>query len=132
MSHNELLKKVLSESEIMVDKLYEPQNIVAAASVKVTNTGNVTADNAVLYFIIPSDSGKNGSPIKYLAGFQRVTLTAGESTTVTFNTLARDLAVTGFDGRYRTKAGLWTMQIGVGEDSISKALPVLSESQIPY
>lgn len=127
-----VIEKVLAESEIMVDKLYEPQNIVAAASVKVTNTGNVTADNTVLYFIIPSDSGKNGSPIKYLAGFQRVTLTAGESTTVTFNTLARDLAVAGMDGRYRTKAGLWTMQIGVGEDSISKALPVLPESQIPY
>jgi len=127
-----VIEKVLAESGHSVDALSEPQNIVAAATVKVTNTGNVTADDAVLYFIVPSDAGKNGSPLKYLAGFQRVTLTAGGSTTITFNTLARDLAVAGIDGRLRTKAGLWTLQIGVGENSISKALPVLAESEIQY
>jgi len=125
-----VIEKVLQEGEVFVEKFNEPQNIVAAATVKVTNTGNVSADDSVLYFIVPSDAGKNGSPLKYLAGFQRVTLGPGQATTITFNTLARDLAVVGTDGRYRTKAGDWTLQIGVGENSIQTTLHVLSENQI--
>jgi len=127
-----VVEKVLKEAEVFEDVYHDPQNIVAAASVKVTNTGNVSADDSVLYFVVPSDAGKNGSPLKYLAGFQRVTLGPGQATTVTFNTLAKDLAVVGSDGRYRTKAGDWTVQIGVGENSIRRTLPVLSESQIKF
>jgi len=127
-----VIENVLTYVGTYVDRFYEPQNILATVTVKVTNTGSVAGDDVVLYFVVPTDAGKNGVPLKYLAGFQRVTLTAGGSTTVTFNVTARDLAVAGRDGKLRTTAGQWTIQIGVGENQIQRPLSVLSESQIKY
>jgi len=125
-----VIEKVLTEAEVFVEKFTEPQHILATVTCKVTNTGSRAGSDAVLYFVVPTDAGKNGSPLKYLAGFQRVTLGPGESTTVSFNVVARDLALVGTDGRYRTKAGDWIIQIGVGDNQIQRAISVLSESQI--
>jgi len=125
-----VIENVLDYAGTFVDRMTEPKSILATVTCKVTNTGTVAGDDAVLYFVVPSDSGKNGSPLKYLAGFQRVTLTPGSSTTVTFNVLARDLALPGRDGKYRTTAGPWMIQIGNGENSIQRPITVLSESQI--
>jgi len=121
---------VLVAEEVFVEKFTEPQHILATVTCKVTNTGSRAGSDAVLYFVVPTDAGKNGSPLKYLAGFQRVTLGAGESTIVSFNVVARDLALVGTDGRYRTKAGDWIIQIGVGDNQIQRPISVLSESQI--
>jgi hypothetical protein len=96
----------------------------------VTNTGNVAGDDAVLYFIVPPNAGQNGNPLKYLAGFTRVTLNPGATTTVTFNVAANHLALPGVDGKLRTSAGEWIVQIGQGENQIQRAISVLSESQI--
>jgi len=125
-----VIEKVLTEAEVFVEKFSEPQHILATVTCKVTNTGSRAGSDAVLYFVVPSDAGKNGSPLKYLAGFQRVTLGPGESTTVSFNVLAKDLALAGTDGRYRTNAGDWMIQIGVGENQIQRPNTVLSESKI--
>jgi len=114
----------------IVEKFSEPKSILATVTVKVTNTGNVAGDDAVLYFVVPPNAGVNGVPLRYLAGFQRVTLTPGQATTISFNVSAKDLSLPGRDGRLRTSAGLWTLQIGVGEQKIERAISVLSESQI--
>jgi len=111
-------------------KLREPDKILATVTVKVTNTGTVTGSDAVLYFIVPPNAGQNGTPLRYLAGFQRVTLTAGQSTTVTFNVAATDISLPGLDGVYRTRAGPWTVKIGVGANSIEQDINVVSESQM--
>lgn len=125
-----LIEKVLIDGKDFTERMREPQNLVGAVTVKVTNTGTVAGDDAVLYFVVPTDAGKNGSPLKYLAGFQRVSLQPGGSTTVTFNVVAKDLAVVGQDGRYRTQAGQWFVEIGVGENKIRRPITVLSETQI--
>jgi hypothetical protein len=111
-------------------KLREPASILATVTCKVTNTGNVAGSDAVLYFVVPPNAGQNGNPLKYLAGFQRVTLTAGQSTTVTFNVAATDISLPGLDGVYRTRTGPWGIQIGVGANSIEQNIHVVSESQI--
>jgi hypothetical protein len=111
-------------------KLREPASIVATVTIKVTNTGNVAGDDAVLYFVVPPNAGQNGVPLKYLAGFQRVTLNPGQSTTVTFNVAATDLSLPGLDGMYRTRHGEWIVKIGVGENSIEQAINVVSETQL--
>jgi len=100
--------------------------------VKVTNTGSVAGDDAVLYLVVPPNAGQNGTPLKYLAGFQRCTLAPGNSTTITFNVAAKDLALTGVDGKLRTSANTWTIQIGVGENQIQRSISVLSETQIIF
>jgi len=125
-----VIESVLQNAGHDIRKLREPGAPVATVTVKVTNTGNVAGDDSVLYFVTPSNAGQNGVPLKYLAGFQRVSLTPGQSTTVSFDTLATDLSLPGIDGQYRTRTGPWGIQVGVGANSIQGVINVLAESQI--
>mmetsp|Transcript_9286 Transcript_9286/g.38079 ORF Transcript_9286/g.38079 Transcript_9286/m.38079 type:complete len:613 (-) Transcript_9286:1333-3171(-) len=53
-----------------------------AIEVNVTNTGNVTAADAVLAFLVPPGAGRHGVPLKSLVSFERVSLRPRETTTV--------------------------------------------------
>jgi hypothetical protein len=125
-----VIEGVISYAGVFIERFTEPDKILATVTCKVTNTGNVAGDDAVLYFIVPPNAGQNGNPLKYLAGFTRVTLNPGATTTVTFNVAANHLALPGVDGKLRTSAGEWIVQIGQGENQIQRAISVLSESQI--
>jgi beta-glucosidase-like glycosyl hydrolase len=125
-----VVESVLKYARHDINKLREPEKILATVTVNVTNTGNVAGSDAVLYFIVPANAGQNGNPLKYLAGFQRVTLNPGQSTTVTFNVAAHDLSLPGIDGVYRTRIAPWTVQIGVGEQMIEQVIQVVGETEI--
>ena len=83
--------------------------------IKVTNTGAVDADDAVLGFLKPPGGGKDGAPLQQLFGFERVHLKAGESTTVTLYPAHADFAQVGRDGVRRAHAGEYTVAFGVKE-----------------
>jgi len=125
-----IIENVIEAAGVFVERFNEPQHILATVTIKVTNTGNVSGDDAVLYFVVPPNAGQNGNPLKYLAGFQRVTLAPGASQTITFNVAANHLSLPGVDGRFRTQAAPWTVQIGVGENQIERSIRVLAESEI--
>ncbi len=84
-----------------------------AASVDVSNTGARGGDEVVqLYAGYPADAGLV-RPAKRLIGFRRVTLTAGERQTVTFNVSATGLATWDDAAKaYRTPAGAVHLTVG--------------------
>jgi beta-glucosidase len=90
------------------------------ASVRVTNTGSVAgADVAQIYLGQPSAAG---NPPRQLEAFQRVSLPAGSSATVTFSLGAQQLAY------YATGSGFWTVAPGtyrvfMGDSSALTELP---------
>ncbi|KAI3324620.1 glycoside hydrolase family 3 protein [Xylariaceae sp. AK1471] len=66
---------------------------IANASVKVTNTGNITGFVVPqLYVSFPQDTTPKGTPIKVLRGFSKVALNASESRVVIFELMRRDLS----------------------------------------
>lgn len=66
---------------------------VASASVEITNTGNRTGFAVTqLYVSFPQDTTPEGTPVKVLRGFSKSKLDAGESKSVHFELLRRDLS----------------------------------------
>ena len=77
----------------------------------VKNTGGVSgATVPQLYLSLPSEAGA-GTPVRSLRGFEKVQLAAGESVTVTFSLLRRDLSF------WDTAAQTWRLPGGaIGVD----------------
>lgn len=112
-----------------------PQRAVSSTTytAKVTNTGDREGDEVVFLFIKPQEDvdAVHGPPpagadpgdlplIKQLAGFQRVHLAAGDSTTVTFTVDANTLAMPR-RGTGRTVAcpGTYTLEVTNGVDQVA-------------
>ncbi|PVH81067.1 glycoside hydrolase family 3 protein [Cadophora sp. DSE1049] len=94
-------------------------DIVATATVSVTNTGSVAGQEvAQLYLSIPVE----GQPIRQLRGFEKVMLQPGESTTVEFELNRKDMSV------WDVAAQKWKLTLGteytffVGNSSRALAL----------
>jgi len=102
-------------------------NGVATVTAKVTNTGSVAgADVAQLYV---GDPAASQDPPKQLKGFDRVSLTPGQSTTVSFPLTIHDLA------SWSTSASAWQAQAGtyaiyVGDSSAS--LPLTGSTSLAH
>lgn len=79
--------------------------------VNVTNTGNIDSAIAVLAFSTPPGAGANGVPLKQLFGFEKVFLRAGDTTTVFFGMVARDLTLVDTDGDRYVGEGTWSVII---------------------
>jgi len=94
--------------------LFDPRftGVLTTVSVNVTNTGKVSGDDVVMYFVIPPNAGQNGTPLQYLAGFERITLYPGQSQVVSFDVTQQSLRMADADAFYRTKAGEFEIQIG--------------------
>jgi beta-glucosidase len=96
--------------------------VVAIVSATVTNTGNVTAKEvAQLYVHIP------GGPVRQLRGFDKVEIYPGDSATVTFPLMRRDLS----DWNVAEQA--WVLQQGsypVWVGASSRILPLEGELTI--
>ena len=100
----------LSYTTFKVDNLRLSSHVdVAAAAaitatVDVTNTGSRAGDDVVqLYIHDPVAS--ISQPVRRLRGFQRVTLDAGQKTTVTWTLDASDVGFYDNGGRFRGRAG---------------------------
>jgi beta-glucosidase len=100
-----------SYSDLTIDKnSYDPGG-VATIKVKVTNTGNKTGKEVVQLFV--SDVVASLTPdVKRLRAFEKVELQAGESQTVSFNLVLKDLAFVGVDLKKHLEAGTFTIQTG--------------------
>ncbi|GMH87461.1 hypothetical protein TrVE_jg11584 [Triparma verrucosa] len=94
-----------------------PKRITARGSdgyvVRVTNTGDMDADEVVLGFVTPPGAGVNGTPLKQLFNFERVHVKAGESVEVTLIPALTDFTVVNADGVREALAGEYSFEFGV-------------------
>jgi beta-glucosidase len=78
------------------------------ASVTLTNTGKVDADEVVQLYISRDDRGEN-EPIASLRGFRRVLIPAGRSKTLEFELFASFFESVSEEGEYRLLSGSYTV-----------------------
>jgi len=88
-----------------------------AVTADVTNTGSVVGDEVVQLYI-HQKAGSDSRPMRLLKGFERLTLTPGETKTVTFHLGPAEL------GYWSTNAGKWVQDaeafdVWVGNDSLA-------------
>lgn len=98
-------------SNISIDKAeFTPEDEITV-TVTVANTGNVEGMEAVIFY--SSDLVASVIPdVKKVKGFDKVTLTPGQITQVSFKIPASDLAFVGQDGKWRVEEGDFTFTIG--------------------
>ncbi|HXO25494.1 MAG TPA: glycoside hydrolase family 3 C-terminal domain-containing protein, partial [Streptosporangiaceae bacterium] len=102
-------------------------NGAATVTATMTNTGSVAgADVAQMYV---GDPAASQDPPEQLAGFQRTTLTPGQSATVSFPLTVHDLASwSAADNAWQAQAG--TYSISVGDSSAS--LPLTGSTSLAH
>lgn len=84
--------------------------------VNVTNNGAVDADDVVLGFLTPPGAGVNGMPLRYLFGFERVHVKAGQTVSVFLYPQMRHFVHhLGVDGQRRVVPGHYTVEFGIRE-----------------
>jgi hypothetical protein len=94
-------------------------------SVDVTNTGEITGDEVVqLYlsanFADPKARDVVPMPVKQLRGFERVTLTPGQTESVTFILGPEELSFWSIsDDSFRVEAGIYTVRVGGASDNLT-------------
>jgi beta-glucosidase len=81
------------------------------ASADITNTGKVSGDDVVQLYIHESDTSIL-QPVRKLEGFQRVTLAAGKTRTVTFKLGRQNLGFYNDQGRFVVEPGTFNVWIG--------------------
>lgn len=98
-------------SDLTVDKTRFTASDVLTVSVKVTNTGNVEGMEPVILY--SSDLVAMTTPdVLRVRGFDKVSLKAGESRTVSFRIPASDLAFVRPDGKWTLEKGDFSFSIG--------------------
>ncbi|MCS3797115.1 glycoside hydrolase family 3 N-terminal domain-containing protein [Niastella sp. OAS944] len=98
-------------SELTIDKSSYDPAAVATITIKVTNTGSKTGKEVVQLFV--SDLVASLTPdVKRLRAFEKVELQAGESQTIKFHLVLKDLAFTGVDLKKHLEAGTFTIEVG--------------------
>lgn len=85
-------------------------------SVKLKNTGKYDGTEVVQLYV-QDKVGSVTRPVKELKGFQRVSLKAGESKTVTFNLPVSRLAFWGYDMKYGVEPGDFRLWVGTDSQS---------------
>jgi beta-glucosidase len=102
-------------------------NGTATATATITNAGSVAgADVAQLYV---GDPAASQDPPEQLAGFQRVTLNPGASTTVTFPLTIHDLASwSATDNQWEAQAGTYSIKVG----DASSNLPLTGSTSLAH
>jgi len=88
---------------------------LAKYQVNVSNTGNYDADDVVLGFIIPPSAGKDGVPLQYLFGFERVHVPQGKTVSVFLYPSLSDFTQVDTNGRRIPVAGEYIVQFGIPE-----------------
>jgi beta-glucosidase len=100
--------------KLSTDHLKAGQPLTAEIDVK--NTGSVSGDEVAQLYLLPPRNGNGGlSPMMQLAGFQRITLKAGEQRHLTFTLDDRALSEVDADGTRSVQAGKYAIAIGGAE-----------------
>jgi len=113
----------LSYSTFKYSKLKLPRSVQAGKNISimvtVTNSGNLAGEEvAQLYLSHPGVPGK--APIRALKGFQRVSLKAGESKTLTFSLTPEELSIVNPKGELWQPKGKVTLSIGGGQPGVGR------------
>jgi beta-glucosidase len=108
----------LSYSTFAFSRLMTRQSVLGAfddlvATVDVTNTGKVAADEVVEVYV--SHPAVEGAPLRSLAAIERVKLLPGETKQVPLRISNRDLSTVGQDGTRRIMPGELRLWIGDGQ-----------------
>jgi len=97
------------------------------ASVTITNTGKMDADEVIQLYISRDGRGEN-EPIASLRGFRRVFIPAGKSKTVEFGLSAAAFETVGEEGEYRLLPGPYTV---IAADSAPVPVSVEKGASLP-
>ena len=111
----------LSYTSFKYDMLKVPATTTSGKDVtvtaRVTNTGKINGEEVVQLYI--SHQGFQGkSPLKALKGFQRISLKAGESKTVTFTLTPDQLSLVSEDGKILEPKGKIVLSVGGGQPGV--------------
>lgn len=111
----------LSYSSFKYDMLKVPATVATGKNVtvsaRVTNTGKIGGEEVVQLYI--SHQGVQGkAPLKALKGFQRISLKAGESKTVSFTLTPEQLSLVSEDGKMLEPKGKVVISVGGGQPDI--------------
>jgi len=87
------------------------------ASVEVTNTGGMAADEIVELYVHDQVASVT-RPVKELKGFQRIHLNPGETRTVTFPVEGSALAFYGLEMERKTEPGTYKIMVGPSSDEV--------------
>jgi beta-glucosidase len=85
-------------------------------SVDITNTGKMKADEVVQLYIRDNVSSVT-RPVKELKGFERITLNAGETKTISFTIDASTLAFYDLKMNYTVEPGTFTIMVGTASNN---------------
>ena len=98
-------------SGLKANKTHFNANDELEFTITVRNSGKVTGKESVLLFV--SDDVASLTPDnKRLRAFDKISLTPGESKTVTLKVPASDLAFVGLDNKWHLEAGSFTVRVG--------------------
>ena len=100
-----------SYSNLKVDKTSFTADDVLTVSVDVTNTGKVAGKESVLLYSKDLVASSTPDNIR-LRNFEKIELNPGETKTVTMQLKGSDLAVVGYDGKWRLEKGDFTIKCG--------------------
>ena len=88
---------------------------VAEVSVRVTNTGKMTADEVVQLYVSGGESWGADDPLRRLAGFTKVTLCPNESKIVTLKVDANSMSVLTNKKQRIVNSGAYKISVGGGQ-----------------
>ncbi|MNX82143.1 Xylan 1,4-beta-xylosidase precursor [compost metagenome] len=105
----------LSYTTFKYDDLKIPSKIAkgksVSVSVRITNTGKITGEEVAQLYVINQNASIK-APLKTLKGFERISLKAGESKTITFTLSPEDLSHVTTEGVYQEYNGEIKIAIG--------------------
>ncbi len=107
-------------SRLMIQKSVLGASDDLTATVDVTNTGQMTADEVVETYV--SHPAVEGAPLRSLAGMQRVTLVAGATKHVPLRIFNRELSIVSPDGTRRILPGELRLWVGEGQPAAPNEL----------
>jgi pre-mRNA-splicing factor SYF2/beta-D-xylosidase 4 len=108
-----LLEKTKASGKTFPSLKDASSSLLVSYNVKVTNTGEMDADDVVLGFLVPPNAGQDGNPLQTLFAFERVHVKKGESVVVNLYPSLLDFTRTLIDGSKEATSGEWTVKFGV-------------------
>lgn len=106
-----------SVTDVAIDKTSVDVNGNVTVTAKVTNSGSVSGSEVVQLYVKALDNTSASNPIKRLVGFQKVTLSAGQSQTISISVDLKDIAL--WDdaaNKYDVKAGRYQFDLATTAD----------------
>jgi beta-glucosidase len=105
---------------------WKPSDTLKLA-VNVTNTGGRDADEVVQLYLARPDIP--GTPVRALAGFQRINIAKGATANVTFELKAEALSTVDDSGKRAVVPGKAEIWIGGGQPNVREGIPVTAGSR---